>query len=307
MFREARYVQGEGATLSAEGNLLGQGQSATVQLDGLPLDVFRPLVQAALPNLQASREAPSTFAPVTKPLAALQRQLRRSVESLMAPQGPLATKRGTATAADLNPAPIRGLLHVQGSLTGPVDTPEGEVNVRVDNAALGTLRLSEASARGRIRGDGVARLQAAMVPSGTSGRVEMDCEVHVPDGQNLTAHLHVKDAGMLVLSELAGENARWQEGRAAVHVSAVGSVGDPLVTADAQFARGRMMVPHLREPLRGLSGRLRLANNAVSVTNVQASCGKSGVIKVGGSLPLNAQPPAGAVAEVRCRVFASAQ
>jgi autotransporter translocation and assembly factor TamB len=299
-------VQGEGATLSAEGNLLGQGQNATVQLDGLPLDIFRPLVQAALPNLHASREAPSTFAPVTKPLAALQRQLRRSVESLMGPQGPLAAKRGGPAAPDLNPAPIRGLLHVQGSLTGPVDRPEGEVSVRVDDAALGTLRLSEASARGCIGGDGVARLQAAMVPSGGSGRVEMDCEVHVPDGQNLVAHLHIKDAGMLVLSELAGETARWEEGRANVHVSAVGSIDNPQVTADVQFARGRMMVPHLREPLRGLSGRLRLANNAVSVTNVQASCGNSGVIKVGGSLPLKMLPPSGAKADVRCHVLAIA-
>ena len=274
-------MQAEGATLSVTGNLLSQAQDARIKLSGLPLDVFRPLVQAALPNLQAAPvEPPQAFQPVSQPLAALQRQIKRTADAIATPHSALRP------AVEPSPAPIQGRLHVDGTVSGPVDAPEGELRLRVDDAVLGSLPLSEASARTRFGGDGVAHVEAVVAPAGASGRVEADCRLHVPDGEGLSGTVTVRDGGMLVLSELSGDDVRWVEGRATVRVSASGTLAEPQLAADAQLARGCVAVAHLKEPLRGVSGRLRLAGDAVTVTNLQATCGRAGVIKASGTLPL---------------------
>ena len=274
-------MQAEGATLSVTGNLLSQAQDARIKLSGLPLDVFRPLVQAALPNLQAAPvEPPQAFQPVSQPLAALQRQIKRTADAIATPHSALRP------AVEPSPAPIQGRLHVDGTVSGPVDAPEGELRLRVDDAVLGSLPLSEASARTRFGGDGVAHVEAVVAPAGASGRVEADCRLHVPDGEGLSGTVTVRDGGMLVLSELSGDDVRWVEGRATVRVSASGTLAEPQLAADAQLARGCVAVAHLKEPLRGVSGRLRLAGDVVTVTNLQATCGRAGVIKASGTLPL---------------------
>ena len=274
--------------MSIDGSLLGRRQQAKLTLSALPLDVFQPLVQAALPQLSADRPATASHAPIAKPLATLQRQLKRSAEAFAMPYGPIGPVGAAAEASDVPPAPIRGLLSIEGSLTGSVDVPEGDMRVKVDHAVLGSLKLSEASARAQLGADGMANVHGTMIPHGTPGRIDATCSMRAADGERFAAHCTVKDGGMLILSELAGGDARWLDGRATVHTAATGTLKAPVLTVDAQLARGRISVPHLKEPLRAISGRLKFENDAIAVTNLHASNGKSGVLKLGGRLPLRA-------------------
>jgi autotransporter translocation and assembly factor TamB len=158
--------------------------------------------------------------------------------------------------------------------------------MRVDNAVLGSLRLSEASAKAKYGADGVARIDAIVAPAAAAGRVELDCVASLPAGGNFQGSLAVKDAGMLVLSELAGDSVEWLDGRASLRIDASGSFSAPRLAAEAQFSRAAVAVAHLKEPLRGLAGKVRLADDAVTVANLQASCGRSGALRASGRLPL---------------------
>jgi hypothetical protein len=278
------FMQAQGATLSVKGNLLCSEQDASIKLSGLPLDVFRPLVQASLPNLHAARvEPPRAFQQLLQPFSTFQRQIRRATEALTLPHGPLGPPGSTAEAT---PAPVQGRLFVDGTITGSMEQPEGDLRMRVDNAVLGTLRLSEASAKAKYGRDGIAHVDAVVSPAAASGRVDLDCRMELPSGKKLQGAVVVRDGGMLVLSELAGDSVQWLDGRATLRVEADGSIAAPRLAAEAQFSRTQVAVMHLKEPLRGLSGKVRLADDAVTVSNLQASCGRSGALRASGWLPL---------------------
>ena len=272
-----------------DGHLLGPEQNAQLQLEALPLDVFEPLIQAALPQLKAER-APAPNSPFAKPLAVFQRQLKRSAEALTLPAGALRdAQEASALGADAMPAPIRGLLSAEGALRGDAEAPVGDLRMRVDKAVLGMLPLSEAMARMHVGADRIAHMRASLVPSGASGRIDAECRAHVPDGSALEGHVTVRDNGMLVLTELTGGEVQWQEGRANLRGAVHGSVDDPVVTGVASFSRGKIAVPNLKEPLRAVSGRVTLEGNTLTVNNVRAACGRVGQMRVTGSLPLRAR------------------
>jgi len=235
-----------------QGTLLGAHQDATVKLDDFPLDLLEPLVEAALPNLHAPK-APGSLShlgPVTRPIYAVQRRLRRAAEAL-----PFQSPPAAVDAAPTSP--ITGKLFLSGNIAGPVDAPRVTVGVRLENAALGRVPLSEAHASATLGGDGRAKITSKLTPAGASGSVVVTSAFQVPSLEALDASVEVRDAGMALLSELAGDAAAWMEGKAALSLRVTGSVAEPRVSGKAQvrLGRGACGVVCARERLRVIPRR----------------------------------------------------
>jgi hypothetical protein len=256
-------VQADGATLSASGRMLGPDQDAKLRLDALRLEVFQPLIEAALPRLSASSPDVAqgkAQSPISRPLNKLQAQMRRAAEAFVVPPGgPVATSALVEPAAP--PAPVRGL-------------------------SLGAVRLAEAHASASLARDGFVRLDAALAPTGAHGSVTASCAAHATTGAALDAHLDVKDAGMRILAELCGRPAAWVDGRATVSVRATGSAAEPKVAAAAQLSRARLHVPYLKEPLLNVEADATLTDDVLRVRALQATSGPASELRMQGVLPM---------------------
>ena len=176
--------------------------------------------------------------PVTRPLYAVQRQLRRAAEALSF-HG--STPRGNASGDTVvvSTSPITGKLFLTGNVAGTLDAPRATFGARIENAALGKVPLSEAGANAVLTSDGTARFSSKLVPADQSGSVVINSSVHVPDFKQLDARVEVRDAGMAVLSELAGDSATWVDGKATLSLRATGDVAAPMLSGRAQVRAPR--------------------------------------------------------------------
>lgn len=283
--------------MSMKGSLLGEAQDAALSIDKFPLATLDPLVRAALPSLHTPpRTPPAPLGPLAKPLSALQGYAYRAADALSTRYGggrlSGAAARGAVAAgapATATSAPIRGLLHASGTLSGSAERPAAALSARVDAASLGAVPLSTAAATATLDPSGHVNVSAELVPASASGSLALAAEATVPDGSGLDASLTVRDAGLAVLTEFTGPaGPKWQEGSADVRLHARGSVATPALSGSATFARGRLAMPHLREPLTGVAGTLVVERDVLKVKDLKAAAG-DGRVMAKGRLPLTPQ------------------
>lgn len=288
----------DGATMSMKGSLLGEVQDAALSIDKFPLATLNPLVRAALPSLHSSPHTPpAPLGPLAKPLSALQGYAYRAADALSLPYsgsrgpGSAGAPGGGSAAANSSgaaaAAPIRGLLHASGTLSGSAERPAAALSARVDAASLGAVPLSTAAASATLDPTGHVNVSAELVPAAAPGSLVLAAEASVPDGTGLDASLTVRDAGLAVLTELTGPaGPKWREGSADVRVHARGTVAAPALSGSATLSRARLDMPHLREPLTGVAGSLAVEGDVLKVKDLKGSAGEEGRLAAKGRLPL---------------------
>lgn len=286
----------DGATMLMKGSLLGEAQDAVLSIDKFPLATLDPLVRAALPSLHTPPHSPpAPLGPLAKPLSALQGYAYRAADALSLPYsgsrepgsargaGAGSAAGNAATAA----APIRGLLHASGTLSGSAEQPAAALSARVDAASLGAVPLSTAAASATLDPAGHMNVSAEIVPAAAPGSLVLAAEASVPDGTGLDATLTIRDAGLAVLTELTGAaGPKWREGSADVRVHARGTVAAPTMSGSATVSRARLDMPHLREPLTGVAGALAVEGEVLKVKDLKGSAGEEGRLTAKGRLPL---------------------
>ncbi|GAX75992.1 hypothetical protein CEUSTIGMA_g3435.t1 [Chlamydomonas eustigma] len=186
------------ARLLLAGNLLCPRQQAEVHVTDFPLDLLQPMYQAlpALQSAAAAAESRSRGKSMLRPFAALSRRLEASLQSmglngngnrgkaqplmLGAENGTMELGPASGSMPVLPASALSGNLYLEGRLGGSLMVPEGEVDARIERAALGATELKQAEARLVLDSQQKVTASLDLVPLGIGGHVRLRGEACLP-------------------------------------------------------------------------------------------------------------------------------
>lgn len=135
--------------------------------------------------------------------------------------------------------------------------------------------------------------------SGTTTSEEHGSEqpdTEVAGVEECSLELHVRDGGMGLLLAMIPE-CEWQGGGAAIDLRVHGKLSAPQVEGSARISRGALLSPALRYPVTNLNADVMFDGSTLHARSVEASLGKTGVLRAHGALPVQPLPsPASAAA-----------
>ena len=223
------------AKLLVRGSLLSDHQDATFLLTDFPMTRLRPIFRA-IPALKNA--APAVSANVPKPVASplplglLANVLNNASQGLSSNYGPDAD------------SPINGMLYISGALSGSKEAPQGEVAVRLFDAAVGATRLAQAQASARLSENRQLTFNVDIVP----------VEGHRKSG-------HIRAAGSIPLQQAQSQGEGTGEG-----AGALGGASLPSATTSTSGSATITTTPPLID---SLSASGAPSNNAFSVQQQQ--------------------------------------
>ncbi|KAL0030394.1 hypothetical protein WJX79_000988 [Trebouxia sp. C0005] len=312
-------LRAEDAKLLLRGGLLGPHQNATLMLTDFPVALLQPLFRAvpalehAAPAVGTSSEGLGLGASPGAPFHGLNMAFSRTGRAhALIPADTLYSN-----------SPVNGLLFVHGIIGGSASIPEGEIVVRLFEGAIGPTRLAQATATacldsqqrlafdchlepaqarqtGHVKLSGSLPLTFTNQPSAVE-KSELDDAVWeetgdaAPEGsqetapalgpQDVEAALHVKDAGMMLVSTVAPDFT-WQSGNADIAIRVSGQQEQPIIEGSAQLRKAAIYCPHFKYPMTNVHADINMANNHLQVEGLEARVGRRGHIKVRGGLPV---------------------
>eukprot|EP00873_Tetraselmis_striata_P029672 jgi/Tetstr1/449936/TSEL_036990.t1 len=321
------YVKAADAVLLIQGKLLGPNQNAVVVLNDFPAVVLSPILRSvpalenAVPAATAFRGEGAGAAGGGGPaggepgppggkrpgrrLAGVSEQLRNWSKSSTGNQP-------ADRYAEFADSPINGKMFVHGSITGSADAPEGEINVKLFDGAIGPTRLAEATAHLELGPAQLLDFHLHMRPADAPGHLRVLGKVPLtpPTAEGASAGSSpqgevagaaeggapmevvavLKDSGMMLLSALSPD-FRWLSGSADIALRLSGTVEEPLAEGTANLSRASIFCRYLKSAVTNINATISMDHTRLAVEDLDAKVGKKGSLRVRGGLPFAWAPP----------------
>lgn len=204
-----------------------------------------------------------------------------------------------------------GKLFLECTLGGSVKSPECDVELRLLDGILNGTRMAMARASAAVTASQRLSFDAHLRPAEGSGNMHLVGSIPlynlasaVPQAQSsfqkilspsraktadgsIEIDAAVKDSGMKLLAALVPQ-LRWMQGSADIALQLRGTLAEPVADGVAHVNKATVSCQWLPRPLTNLVATVRLQKNRLHVEALDGRVGRRGLIRVQGSLPLDA-------------------
>ncbi|KAL0047976.1 hypothetical protein WJX82_004829 [Trebouxia sp. C0006] len=316
-------LRAEDAKLLLRGGLLGPHQNATLMLTDFPVALLQPLFRAvpalehAAPAVSTSSEGLGLGASPGAPFHGLNMAFSRTGRAhALIPGDTLYSKspvngllfvHGTIGGSASVPEGEIVVRLFEGAI-GPTRLAQATATACLDSqqrlAFDCHLEPAQARQTGHVKLSGSLPLTFTDQPNTVEQSEPDDADWEetgdaAPEGsqetapapapalgpQDVEAALHVKDAGMMLVSTVAPDFT-WQSGNADIALRVSGQQEQPIIEGSAQLRKAAIYCPHFKYPMTNVHADINMANNHLQVEGLEARVGRRGHIKVRGGLPV---------------------